>query len=252
MHYLSVLAQFKNETLNLKVWLDHHIWQGVKHFYLIDNGSTDKPLLILNEYIKSGIVSYYYRAEPFSQIKNYREIFTKDIWFKSRWLAVIDLDEFLYGVDQTLVKKIRSLESFDLIYCNWLVYGTSGCVDHPDDIRLSNIHRHPNMDPVNTKYIFKTSKIADPSQIWIHWLHYQNTNTPIKTGNKVRVANQLIRLNHYVCQSEEFFTKVKSSRGDATQPGTKWTRAFFNAHNDPATYVDETLKKIIESPPENY
>ena len=252
MHYLSVLAQFKNETFNLKIWLDHHIWQGVNHFYLIDNGSTDNPLSILNDYIKKGIVSYYYKPEPCSQIKNYRQIFTADIWFRSHWVAVIDLDEFLYGVDQKLVKKIRSLEFYDLIYCNWHMYGTSGCIKQPSDIRLSNIHRWPNLDPVNTKYIFKPSKIADPSQIWIHWLHYPNTNTPIKSGNKVRIANQLIRLNHYVCQSEEFFTKIKATRGDATMPKTKWTRELFNAHNDPATFVDETLKKIVENPPENY
>ena len=37
MYYLSILAQFKNETMNLKLWLDHHLWQGVQHFFLIDN-----------------------------------------------------------------------------------------------------------------------------------------------------------------------------------------------------------------------
>ena len=51
MYYLSVLAIFKNETMNLKMWIDHYLWQGVEHFYLIDNGSTDKPLAILKEYI---------------------------------------------------------------------------------------------------------------------------------------------------------------------------------------------------------
>ena len=51
MYYLTLMAIFKNETFNLKIWLDHYIWQGVQHFYLIDNGSTDNPLEILNDYI---------------------------------------------------------------------------------------------------------------------------------------------------------------------------------------------------------
>ena len=63
MYFLSVLAQFKNETMNLKVWIEHYLWQGVEHFYLIDNGSTDNPLSILQEYINRGIVSYYYKPK---------------------------------------------------------------------------------------------------------------------------------------------------------------------------------------------
>lgn len=252
MYYLSVLAQFKNETLNLKIWLDHHLSQGVQHFFLIDNGSTDNPLRILNPYIQKGIVSYFFRPEKYSQIKNYREIFAKKIWFKSYWLAVIDLDEFLYGLDKRLSKKLRSLHYYNVIYCNWFVYGTSGCIEQPSDIRISNVHRMPNMDPVNTKYIVKTFAITHPSQIWIHWLFNPHSEVPIKSGKRIRVANQLIRLNHYVCQSEEFFKKVKSVRGDATHAGTKWTREFFDAHNNAATLVDETLKNIVLTPPDFY
>jgi hypothetical protein len=252
MYYLSVLAQFKNETSNLKLWLNHHIWQGVQHFYLIDNGSTDNPLTILAPYIKKGFVTYFYRPKLYSQIENYRKIFAKHIWFKSFWVAVIDLDEFLYGVDQRLVKKLRHLHYYNIIYCNWFVYGTSGCIDQPADIRKSNIHRMPNIDPINTKYIIKSFEVVHPSQLWIHWLVEPHSNNAIKSGPRVRNANQLIRLNHYVCQSEEFFLKVKSTRGDATKAGNKWTRELFNAHNNSATFIDETLKNIVENPPINY
>lgn len=252
MHYLSVLAQFKNESMNLKLWLDHYLWQGVEHFYLIDNGSTDEPMKILTEYINKGLVSYFYRPNKASQVENYRNIFAKHIWTQSYWLAVVDLDEFLYGVDHKLVTKLRTLEYYNLIYCNWFMYGTSGCIEQPPDVRLSNVHRWENFDPLNTKYIFKPSAITHPSQIWIHWLLYPHTDTKIERGKRIRIANNLIRINHYVCQSEEFFTKVKSVRGDATHTGIKWTRDFFNIHNDPATFLDETLKNIVLNPPVDY
>jgi len=252
MYYLSVLAQFKNETMNLKLWLDHHLWQGVQHFYLIDNGSTDNPMPILKDYIKRGIVSYFYRPDKASQVKNYRNIFAKHIWTSTYWLAVIDLDEFLFGIDHTLVSKLKTLEYYNLIYLNWYIYGTSGCIQQPADVRLSNIHRHPNIDPVNTKYIFKPSSIIHPSQLWIHWLVYPNSMRKIENGNKIIIANQLVRVNHYVCQSEEFFTKIKSVRGDATHTGNKWSRELFNAHNEPATFLDETLKNLVLNTPENY
>jgi hypothetical protein len=251
MYYLSVLAQFKNETMNLKLWIDHHLWQGVQHFYLIDNGSTDNPKIILQEYIDKGIVSYFYRPKLASQVENYRNIFAKYIWTQSYWVAVIDLDEFLYGTDYKLVSKLKTLEYYNLIYCNWFMYGTSGCIKHPTDLRLSNIHRQPNID-WNTKYIFKALSILHPSQLWLHWLLYPHSHGKIEKGKRVRIANELIRLNHYPCQSEEFFKKVKSVRGDAAEIKHKWTKEFFDTINNPATFLDETLKNIVSNPPENY
>jgi len=59
MYFLSVLAIFKNETMNLKVWIDHYLWQGVEKIYLIDNGSTDNPMPILQPYIDKGFNSCF-------------------------------------------------------------------------------------------------------------------------------------------------------------------------------------------------
>lgn len=252
MFYLSVLAQFKNETMNMKLWIEHYLWQGVQHFYLIDNNSDDDPLSVLQEYIDRGVVSYFFRPAPCSQVQNYQDIFVNCIRGNSFWVAVVDLDEFIYGVDHALVSKLKAFEYYNVIYMNWFVFGTSGCVDHPKDVRLSNVHRMPDMDPVNTKYIFKASAIKDPSQIWIHWLLFPNSGHKIESGRKVWVANRLIRIHHYVCQSIEFFEKVKSVRGDATHTNHKWTRAFFDAHNDPATHLDETLKHLVIEPPADY
>ena len=76
---------------------------------MIDNGSTDNPMSILNDYIKRGVVSYYYRPKQASQIENYQNIFKKHIWTQTYWLAVVDCDEFLYGVDHKLSTKLRFL-----------------------------------------------------------------------------------------------------------------------------------------------
>jgi Domain of unknown function. len=255
MYFLSVLAQFKNETMNLKVWIEHYLWQGVDHFYLVDNGSTDNPLPILQEYINKGIVSYYYKPEKYRQIENYRWVFDYEkMKTKSYWLAVCDLDEFFYGVDQKLRTKIQQLNNYDLINVNWLVYGNSGIKNHPQDIRTTFVHRFPNIDSLNTKYIFKPLAIKNSSQIWIHWLHYPNTSIPIKQGNRVRTANQLIKINHYVLQSLEYFNNVKSKRGDAASANDdkKCSEAFFDRHNNNATFLDNTLKNLIETPLPNY
>jgi len=255
MYFLSVLAIFKNETMNLKVWLDHYLWQGVDHFYLIDNGSTDNPLPILQDYINKGIVSYYDKPEKYMQVEHYRWVFDhENMKTKTFWLAVCDLDEFFYGVDQKLRTKIQTLNQYNLINVNWLAYGNSGIEKHPQDIRTTFVHRFPDIDQVNTKYIFKPLAIKDSSQIWIHWLLYPNTNTPIKTGKRVRTANKLIRINHYVIQSLEYFNNVKSKRGDAVceRDNKKCSTDFYNTINTNATFFDDTLKKLVEMPPVNY
>ena len=58
MFFLSLYAIFKNESHILKEWILHYLEEGVEHFYLIDNGSTDdyKPII---EQFKDKIPYYY-------------------------------------------------------------------------------------------------------------------------------------------------------------------------------------------------
>ena len=146
------------------------------------------------------------------------------------------------------------LDHYNLINVNWLQYGNNGIDKHPNDIRTAFTHRFPNIDPVNTKYIFKPLSIKNSSQIWIHWLFYPNTEKPIKKGNRVRTANNLIRINHYVLQSLEYFNNVKAKRGSASGKinDKKCSKQFFDNHNIGATFLDETLKLLIENTPPNY
>ena len=252
MHYLSVLAIFKNETDNLKIWINHYLWQGVEHFYLIDNGSNDNPLQILQEYINKGIVSYFYKEEKHKQSEHYRWVFdTEHLKTKTYWLAVCDMDEFFYGVDHKLTTKLKTLEYFNVIYANWYMFGSDNLIQHPSDIRTSIIHRKPDIH-INTKYIFKPASIKNTSMICIHGLVNPGTADVIKTHPKIRIANKLIKLNHYPIQSLEFFQKVKMTRGDATTGINVRDLNYFKRYDEGTNYKDDILKNLIENPPPNY
>ena len=54
---LSVCAIFKNESKNLREWIEYHQLVGVDHFYLYENGSTDSFLKVLRPYINKKIVT---------------------------------------------------------------------------------------------------------------------------------------------------------------------------------------------------
>lgn len=243
MYYLSVLSTFKNETMNLKLWLDHYLWQGAEHFYLIDNGSTDEPLNILQEYIDKGIVTYHYLPEQHKQTEHYKYVFDHErLKEKTFWLAVCDLDEYFYGVDKKLVSKVKSLENdFDYILCNWKMFGSGGHITQPNDIRTDITHCAEKLW-YETKYIFKTNVLKNSSSIWIHWLN----DVPYIHKQRIRYANKLIRLNHYPIQSLEFFKKVKMTRGDVSCKTSDNIRdlSYFKIYDYKET-TDETLKNII-------
>ena len=57
-YFLSVAAIMKNEKPYLKEWLEYHLLQGVEHFYLCDNGSTDGTDAYLEPYVAKGVITY--------------------------------------------------------------------------------------------------------------------------------------------------------------------------------------------------
>ena len=242
MYYLSLLSIFKNETMNLKIWLDHYLWQGVQHFYLIDNGSSDNPLNILQEYIDKGIVSYYYLPEKYKQLQHYRYIFDKENLKKNtRWLAICDLDEFFYGIDKQLISKIYSFDPYyDYILCNWKLFGTNGHIQQPKDIRISLTNCKEGLHE-STKYIFKTKLIQSSSQINIHKLENIKLHQ-----SRIENTNNFIKLNHYQIQSIEFFTKVKMTRGDVIDKNVDNIRDMNYFHKyDYKETTCEILKNIV-------
>lgn len=237
-YYLSVLAIFKNERLNLKTWIDHYVWQGVDHIYLIDNDSDDHPLEILQEYIDKGVVSYYLRKEPRVQVKHYVDIFEHEkLKEETYWLCICDLDEFFFGTTTTLKNTLRDLDAkTNVILSNWHNYGHDGNIEHPKDIRVGNLNRDPQLQ--NTKTIFKTQVIDHDGMINIHHLH--NYHGPSHT------ENDLIRLHHYRLQSEEYFVNNKMTRGDVLYSDNHRDMSYFHDENAPCTKYDDTLKVLIE------
>jgi len=236
---ISLLAQMKNETMNLKVWIDHYLWQGVEKIYLIDNGSTDEPLKILKPYIDKGIVFYVNLPEKHKQVEHYKQVIKdEDLMNKTEWLIICDLDEFLYGYPNKLIDTIDEYKEYDIIYSNWLMFGSDGLLDHPADIRKSIVWRD-KITHENTKYIIKLNKLQNINDIDIHKIN--------NITNKI-IVNDKIRLNHYPIQSLDFFTKVKMTRGDATSNVVDNVRDmnYFNKYNENMNHKDTDLADLIK------
>ena len=236
-YYLSILAMFKNEAEIMKEWLDHHISHGVEHFYLIDDYSSDNVLSILVPYMEKGYVSMHaapFPTIPYRQVAAYHKTFTNFILARneSRWVAVIDLDEFLYSPNEFDVRKVlRQHEDLSIIGLNWVWFGSSGFVSQPKSVVQSFLKR---ADYNFSKYTNLTDhyKVLKPHRgnendwqkniintahevhsIEVHQAYVEGTCDNLSVNRYMEDPPLL--LNHYSIQSREFFIKNKGTRGDS-------------------------------------
>jgi len=108
---LSVVSIMKNEGPYLKEWIEYHKLVGVDRFYLYDNGSTDNTKEVIAPYINNRTVIYVEMSCVNSMGGGYLQMFAynqtvKKYKNKTRWLAAIDLDEFIVPLYKNSIKDI--------------------------------------------------------------------------------------------------------------------------------------------------
>jgi hypothetical protein len=237
MQYLSILAIMKNEAMNLKLWIDHYIWQGVEHFYIIDNNSDDKSIQIIEDLIKDEYpITLYKLFEQYKQVEHYKYVYDKEnLQEKTKWLIVADLDEFFYCNNSKISNELKKYENYDYISSKWRIFGSNNCIEHPKDIRISLTKRVKELHYLG-KYIFQTKNIHS-SSLQVHELIHEY-------NNKINLS-KIFRLNHYPIQSKEFFEKVKMTRGAADRVDNVRNWDYFDNYNKNTDYEDNDLKHMI-------
>ena len=125
-HFLSICAIAKDEGPYFQEWIEWHRQQGVEKFYIYDNESTDNTKAILEPYINQGIVDYKYWPGYRRQLAAYDDCLETNR-FASRWIALIDLDEFIVPIkDASIPDFLQRFDDFAAVEINWLIYGSGG------------------------------------------------------------------------------------------------------------------------------
>jgi len=240
VNFLSILAIFKNESDIIKEWIDHHIWQGFEHFYLINYGSTDDYIDILNPYIEMGLITLYHLPEPYRQIAHYNTVYNQ-IKNNTKWLAVIDIDEYFYGIKEPVIdfiKKIDSTTNINIIKSNWYRFGSSNLIKQPSEIRTSFTRRGsgPRLYDTSMKNIVKTSEFQG---VRVH------KATPIIEEIEL-VDNINIHLNHYQVMSLERFQNNKMIKSNVLKETNVYNMDYFNGCDDNAV-EDVELCNLVKT-----
>lgn len=130
---LVIASIFQNEAPYLKEWIEFHKLVGVQHFLLVNDRSLDNFLDVLRPYIDAGEVELFDSPCPKKWQRHWEEyqrallqIFCQQLRGVSRWLALIDVDEFIVPTEgNNLVEFLRKHEDRGAIYIRWEPFGTS-------------------------------------------------------------------------------------------------------------------------------
>ncbi len=245
---LAIAAIFRNEATYLKEWIEFHLSMGFEHFYLFDNLSTDNPRRVLEPYISNGRVELtllsYDHSNSFEwnavQCTAYRKAL-QDACGKTKWLAILDIDEFLFSVDGPIFEVLQPFKRFGGVGVNWQLFGTSNLSKIPEDqpiLEVLNL-KLPANQGVNhhIKSIVRPECVEDcdnpHSMIYYPGFCMVNTaGVPFEGRVSPTVEISPLRINHYILRDEQYFSTQKIPRLQKSWGGSEevW-RARYSGLN---------------------
>ncbi len=224
-YYLAVCAMAKNEGPYFPEWIEWHRSMGVEKFYIYDNESDDDTREILAPYVESGLVEYNYWEGRRQQLPIYDDCIERHR-MEARWIAVIDLDEFIVPVkDRTIPEFLKRFEGFPVVEINWLVYGSGGARTKEPGSVMERFRRHSLGAHRLNRHV---KSIVDPRRVFTmigsHEAARISGRSADSHGMRIRKGfrdrepqHDVIRINHYAVKSyEEFLGKRARGRSRVT------------------------------------
>jgi hypothetical protein len=254
--YLSVCAMYLDEAFYLREWIEFHRLVGVERFYLYDNESSDDHREALAPYVEDGIVVVHEWPIKPGQLVAYHHCLEK-YGSESRWIAFIDLDEFLFSPTLRPVPEILAdYEQYPAVAVHWAMFGSSGHRTRPPGLAIENYHRRKEYPPDSFEHI---KSIVDPRRTvrctGPHAFEYTDgfavteERRPIDRGPWSMtgpVSFERLRVNHYARRSDEQF-EAKMARG----LGDRWgLKRFPEEHRERReaklnAVPDDTIKAYV-------
>ena len=240
---LSIVAIIKNEASYVTEWIEYYRLLGATKFYLYDNDSQDNLKEVINAYISSGIVVYkYFPGKTRQNMANTDAI--KNYASKTRFMAAVDLDEFIVPIDDklsitdVLTNIVRRKSYAAGVAIPWLMYGSSHHKQRPEGLVTENfLHRAKDSFMLNVKTVFNPRLVNGYNNP--HYPIYKYGAFSVNENGRIIIGKfdnhkscKQIRINHYFTKSEEEF-RAKAARGTAdTSPLRKIDNFVKSDKND--------------------
>ena len=236
MNYFSVCCIAKDEHPYIREWIHHHLLVGAEKIIIFDNESSPSLRISLHEYVQHGLVDLYEIPGKEQQMAAY-DCCLKEYEGKSKWIAFIDVDEFLIPKKHSDVRMILAdYEEYGGLGVHWVEFGSSGHLARPFGGQMKNyVHRFPLDHPKN----MHIKSIVQPGRVKSAWNPHKfiyrepwfcvDENLFPLTGPQGPFTARSIQLNHYYYRSQEYYCqKLDRGRADrADKEGKRRHEAFF-------------------------
>lgn len=238
MKYLTIGAIVKNEAPYIEEWIEFHLLQGVEHFYICDNGSTDGTYEILEKYDGLGLITLFPLGTPAFQMKYYDHV-VQSYRSRSKWIAFIDADEFLFHTQGSLSDALKEYEEYPGVAARWYLFGDRCNMVKEPLVTRKFQHRAAHPDQ-HVKSIVQPSRVKSVGKN----PHVFYCDAPVVDENKKSLPKEyavmpgrtadLFRINHYHVKTleEYMLRKAAAPRADISVTlSNKQILEQFEAHN---------------------
>jgi len=214
---IAIVAIFKNESRYLAEWIQFHRTVGFDQFILYDNGSNDNSRQIAEDNadnIELTIIDWERFTTHYNpQLLSYSHA-AANFGMKSRWMCFIDIDEFMFPVDNRPIGEVLE-EYTDIpgVAVPWHMYGTSRHATPPEGGVIENFQHRAIFPPRggDIAHIYKYKTIFQPRYLTACHVHlpfmsrfpeYFFNERKEKIPRSLRfdtrfASSEVFRLNHY-------------------------------------------------------
>lgn len=226
-HGIAIAACVKNEARYIEEWVRFHKAVGIRHFYIYDNGSTDETCAFLRSLLSEDALTIIPWAGRMRDAATSAMLNGQVITFAHailnfggdyRWMAFIDVDEFLLPKDVATVEQaLEAVGDFPNVSLPWHMFATSGHETPPDGPLTLN-YTMRGADPMTPKENVSNFKcIVDPCEVTEVSVHQFQTRahgdlTANDAGKRFTrrarkspefYSNRFLQLNHYYTKSRQ-------------------------------------------------
>ncbi len=240
---IAIVAIMKNEGDYIREWLEYHILLGIRKFFLYDNGSTDMTRVLIQPYVKSGMVEYIFWPGKAQQLRVYNDALEKHR-LDCRFLGFIDIDEFVFQTGKidllTLLNGLFTDYQVAAVGINWRMYGSSFWETKPVGGVLKNFVYRAADSYEHNEHI---KSFVNPRRCWYmrnahYGVHFAWGKTVNWQGQKVpaeRIASSSdapFYVNHYFTKSKEEWIKRRALGKADVNEKRPLTEFYWEGLND--------------------
>jgi hypothetical protein len=226
---LAVVSIQRNRAKWLKEWVLFHHLVGVSSFYIYLHKCTDNSKEILATLSKDMDIKIHIVNDDLHQpqLASFNHAY-QTYGNTADWLAFIDGDEFLYPTNtQSLLDVLAQYQYADMsaLGVYWQCFGSNGHVQDPNGLIISDYTRRAPLSFESNSHVKSIVRgfqgkhcQAGPNSHMFNTIlgTFDELRRPIQFGlTSYQPTYQHLCINHYACQSYDFYKTFKMNSGAA-------------------------------------